>query len=206
MGRHKKTAAGSAYLPKKIQSLDGAADILAEHDILWEAVLKRLNRVSRTYGFSRLETPLVEDVHLYESFYQNHQAEAAGLLKTEASGRPAALRPSLLPSVLRCYYQHKIFEKQPVAKWYYAGWTNRLDSRSELTSNYEFGFELLGNFSHLAEAQLIGAVWGLLQSLGLTSIVLEINNIGQEACQRSYQDSLKDYLSGKKYQLVRCLQ
>ncbi len=138
---------------------------------------------------------------MYESFYQNHQAESAGLLRTEVSGRPAALRPSLLPSVLRCYYQYKIFEKQPLSKWYYAGWTNRQGVRGALTSNYEYGFEVLGSFGHLAEAQLIGAVWELLKSLGLSTVALEINNIGQEACQIAYQDSLKDYLLGKKYQL-----
>src|SRR6185369_17166627 len=104
---------------------------------------------------------------------------------------PASLRPSILPSVLRSYYQHKIFDKALLSKWYYAGWMHTQNSRGGLESDYGFGFEIFGNFNHLAEAQLIGAVWELLQSLGLTEAVLEINNIGQDACQRTYQDSLK---------------
>ncbi len=201
MGRHKKTPSGSAYVPKKIQSLEGMADIISETDIFWEAVLKRLNRISRTYGFSRIETPLLEDNYLYDSFFQNHAPEEGTLLHVDGGDKPAVLRPSLLPSVLRSYYQHKIFDKLPVCKWYYSGWTSRLDQKKKLSSNYEFGFEVLGSFSHLAEAQLIGGIWELLNSLGMNKVVLEINNIGQEACQTAYQGTLKDFLSGKKYQL-----
>jgi histidyl-tRNA synthetase len=201
MGRHKKTPGGSAYIPKKIPALEGTADIISDADLLWEALLKRLSRISRAYGFSRLETPLVEDNYLYESFYKNSKIELAGLLPVSVSGRPAALRPSLLPSVLRCYYQYKIFDKQPLSKWHYSGWVSRAANGRDLSSDFQFGFELFGSFSHLSEAQLIGAVWELLQSLELKGAVLEINNIGAESCQRAYQETLKDFLSAKKYEL-----
>ncbi len=202
MGRHKKTSSGSAYIPKKIPALEGALDIISETDALWEAVLKKLTRVSRVYGFNRVETPLLEDTYLYESFYQNNAAAVPALLPVGEISRPAAIRPSLLPSVLRGYYQNKIFDKTPLSKWYYSGFAHRRDGKKNIASDYEFGFELFGSFNHLAEAQLIGAVWELLQSLGLGGgATLEINNIGQESCQRTYQENLRDYLSGKKYQL-----
>lgn len=201
MGRHKKNSSGSGYVPKKIPALDGTTDIICETDLLWEVMLKRLSRISRAYGFNRVETPLLEDAYLYESFYKNGKKHLAGLLPVTAPGRAAALRPSLLPSVLRCYYQHKIFDKSPLSKWSYSGWVNYNSGSGKLLGDYQFGFELFGNFSHLSEAQLIGAVWELLESLGLKGAVMEINNIGDEDCQRVYQETLKDFLSGKKYQL-----
>ena len=203
MGRHKKNAAASSgYVPKKIPALEGTADIITETDILWEAVLGRFARIARTYGFSRVEAPLLEDQYLYESFYKNSKPALAGLLPvTTAAGRPAALRPSLLPSALRCYYQHKIFDKTPLSKWFYSGWTARAGADRELESDFQFGFELFGGYSHLSEAQLIGAIWEFIKSLELKDAVLEINNIGGQATQKTYQDALKDFLSGKKYEL-----
>jgi len=201
MGRHKKTAAASGYVPKKVPSLEGVYDIIGDADILWEAVLKRLGRVSRTYGFNRIETPLIEDLHLYESFYKGSKNKITQLIPVEnAAGRPAVLRPHILPSALRCYYQHKMFDKAPLTKWYYSGWTHKLKEES-LSSAYEYGFEIFGGFNHLSEAQVIGGVWELLQSLGLKDAVLEINNIGLDACQKSYQEVLREFLATKKYEL-----
>ena len=80
MGRHKKNANTTGYVPKKIPALEGTADIITETDILWEAVLGRFARIARTYGFSRVEVPLLEDNYLYESFYKNGKPALAGLL------------------------------------------------------------------------------------------------------------------------------
>ncbi|HVY68077.1 MAG TPA: His/Gly/Thr/Pro-type tRNA ligase C-terminal domain-containing protein, partial [Patescibacteria group bacterium] len=71
----------------------------------------------------------------------------------------------------------------------------------ELLQDQEFGFEVFGAFNHLTEAQVVGGVWELLQSLGLKEAVLEINHIGQDECQLAYSQSLHDYLAAKKYQL-----
>ena len=52
MGRPKKNpASGGTYAPKKIQGLDNWEDIVAETDSLWSVLLKRLNKLSRIYGF-----------------------------------------------------------------------------------------------------------------------------------------------------------
>ncbi|MDE2311465.1 MAG: ATP phosphoribosyltransferase regulatory subunit [Patescibacteria group bacterium] len=200
MGRHKKTQTDGAYTPKKIPALEGAADVITDSDPLWEAVLKRLANIGKTYGFAKVEPPLLEDQYLYQSFYRQNQLPPE-VLAVSGPARPAALRPAMLPGVLRGYYQNKIFDKLPLAKWHYGGWTYRVDKKGLLTSNFEYGLEIFGGFTHLAEAQLIGAVWELLGSLGLKDVALEVNNIGEQACQQAYQDSLRDFLRGKKYDL-----
>jgi len=201
MGRPKKNkASSSAYIPKKIQSLEGAFDILSDTQPLWNALTRRLNKVSRVYGFSRVETPVVEDRYLYESFYRQQPHILESLLCYEGGGKAIAIRPAILPSVLRSYYQHKVFDKSTASKWCYTGMVAKMEDGG-LRTDYEFGFEIFGQFTHLSEAQVIGAVWDFLTSLGLGDLMIEINNIGSEESQEVYENTLQDFLAGKKYQL-----
>jgi histidyl-tRNA synthetase len=203
MGRPRKNAnAPSGYVAKKIQSLEGALDIVTQTDPVWDLLFKKLQRAARVYGFYPIETPLAEDWHLYENFYKNRKSEIESLITAEAGGKQAAIRPSMLPSVLRSFYQHKIFEKTPMSKWWYKGATaKKADEGRSLLDFFEYGFEVFGTFSHLTEAQLIGTVWEFLKALGINDVTLEINSIGEEQCQRAYSENLQDFLSSKKYDL-----
>ncbi len=202
MGRPKKNpTASGAYVPKKVQGLPGLSDIIAENDTLWAALLKRVNSMARTYGFERVETPFLEDFRLYEAYHKSSPKELSTLVSMEVVGKTAALRPALLPSVLRTYYEHKTYEKSPLSKWNYGGFTVKKSEDQTLVSDYAFGFEVFGSFNHLTEAQVVGGVWEFLQGLGLKESVLEINHIGKEPCQQAYEQTLQDFLSAKKYQL-----
>ncbi len=73
MGRPKKNQSATVSVTsKKVFALDGLSDISAETDTLWSATLKRLNKLSRVYGFERFEPALMEDSRLYELFYKTH--------------------------------------------------------------------------------------------------------------------------------------
>jgi len=143
----------------------------------------------------------LEDLRLYEHFYKTSPQYLSRCLKVELSGKQAVARANFLPGVLRSYYQHKVFEKSTLSKWMYSGFTVATNESGDLLSEYQFGFEVFGNFNHLTEAQVIGGVWEFLQELGLKESVLEINNIGKEEVQAAYSQTLLDFLQGKKYQL-----
>src|SRR5581483_8253545 len=120
MGRPRKNpgAATAAAPQKKIAALEGLQDILGETDQLWAAVLRKLSRLCRIYGFERVEPPLLEDFRLYENFYRTTPKDILGSLKVALpKGGDAVLRANFLPSVLRMYYEHKVAEKSPLSKW-----------------------------------------------------------------------------------------
>lgn len=203
MGRPKKNFASnsSGYVPKKVGSLVGATDLLTDNDVLIDAVLRKFQRISKVYGFAKVELPLLEEMRLYEQFYK----DSPGYLSQTGSltqSQNVALRPSILPSALRAYYEHKLFDAGTFQKWIYSGFVARLEQKQNIIfQDYEFGMEIFGNFSHLSEAQTIAGVWEFLQSLGIGDLILEINNIGDDSCQKVYQESLFDFLSGRKLDL-----
>jgi len=178
----------------------GTKDIITQTSPLWQVILKRLQKIGRTYGFQRAETPIIEEASLYENYYKDNSFLPAASF--EAGGKTMAVRPTILPSILRSYIQHKVGEEHPLSKWMYCGNVMALDAATgKIISDYEFGFEVLGTFSHLAEAQTISAAWRLVQGLGLEESVLEINTLGEAECQEAYQEVLRGYLKDKKFEL-----
>ncbi|PIR95967.1 MAG: hypothetical protein COT92_03610 [Candidatus Doudnabacteria bacterium CG10_big_fil_rev_8_21_14_0_10_42_18] len=187
---------------KKAKGLEGLGGIIAETDPLWDLILTRLARISRVYGFKPVETPLLEEHQLYQNVYRTAPQKLERLLTLDTPVKPAVVRESLLPSVLRVYSENKVYEQKPMSKWQFQGFTARAEMGTKaLVGDYNFGFEIFGTFNHLSEAQTIGAVWQLVLSLGLSEAVIEINNIGNAECQRVYGESLADFLSARKYDL-----
>ena len=202
MGRPRKNpivSSAPAPILKKAAPLPEFFDVNTHTDVYWEALLKRFSKTARVYGFSRVETPLLEDPRLFEVFYEGRSANSLVRLPDEALG--AALRPSQLPGILRNFVQNKLFEAPAVYKWHYSGYTVKKDPRGEMISDYEFGCEILGDFNHLSEAHCIAAAWEFLNSLGLEDLYLEINNLGTGEAQASYLRTLVEALLPKKYEL-----
>ncbi len=198
MGRPKKNTAPSA---SKIHPILGTKYILSDSNPLWDILLKRLQKTSKMYGFSRIELPVVEEAKVYERYGQV-VPEVASHSTAIGVGEDTNvnLRASLLPSVLNAYASSKMNDEPTLHKWMYMG--NAMQAiPGGLQSGYQFGFEVFGAFNHLTEAQVMGAVWHLISNLGLPGVTLEINTIGTPECQESYQNILGDFLKQKKFSL-----
>lgn len=182
-------------------SLNGLRDIVTQRDPHWNAILKQLQHIGKMYGFKQIETPMLEEEKVYTDYFKDQPGALEKTIFTQLGNKSIVLRSAVLPSVLRYYVQHKIAEEQPMSKWFYAGNIMEVDDRQAVHSNYQFGFEVLGTFNHLTEAQVISAVWDLLQRVGVSDAQLEINTVGDSNTQTTYQGVLKDYLKGKEFEL-----
>ena len=192
----KKTAAGAG---KNIQLLPGLTDILPGHDQGWQAGARHLERLARGYGFTRVEVPLLENADLY----QNTDLGQRTLISlNDPEGTRVAIRPETLPGLLRSYSESKPEEEVKLAKWYHLSPVYSYDEKQKkYVNSWEYGFELFGEFSPLREVQLVSLAMKFLKSLGLENLSLEINSIGKSGCRGDYEDTLRNYLQTKKYDL-----
>lgn len=181
--------------------IHGPKDIVTQTDPLWSIILKKVQRLNRVYGFSRIETPILEELQILKQYSKERPGILEESWTTEIGGKNYVIRPTLLPSVLRAYGQYVTEELHPVSKWSYSGNIIKVNDKQALISDYQFGLELFGAFTHLSEAQTIGAIWHLLDQLGLQDVSLEINNVGESTCQLAYQEVLHSYLKDKKFEL-----
>lgn len=185
----------------KAGALYGLRDIATQASPDLNAIVAALFAVGQNYGFKRIETSLVEESKTYSDYYKDRPYEMEKVIVAPLGNKSVSLRTNILPSVFRYYTQNNIAETQPVSKWFYFGNVLSQDARFAAHSSYQYGFEVLGNFNHLAEAQTICAVWDLLQMLGFTDVQMEINMLGDISAQQSYQSILKDYFKQRQFEL-----
>jgi histidyl-tRNA synthetase len=187
----------------KSGTISGLRDIVTQSNPYWALIMQQLRDVAQLYGFQPVETAILEEEKVYTEFYKNQPEALERIMYMQAGGKTLGVRSNVLPSVLRHYVQNKvILDEQAISKWLYIGNVAEVDARQAVHFSYQFGFEVLGTFNHLTEAQIISAVWDLTQRLGLgEDVTLEINTVGDATVQASYTNVLKDYLKGKEFEL-----
>jgi histidyl-tRNA synthetase len=184
---------------KKPQILPGISDIVPGVDNGWELAAKNLDKYARAYGFSRIEIPVIENAALYDEVDLGHRTLISF---ADPEGNKVGVRPEILPGMLRAYVDSKVFEENKLSKWYYLAPTYSYDEKQKkYVNNWEYGFELLGEFSPLREVQLISLAMKFLTSLGLENLTLEINSVGRTECRADFEESLRTFLQSKKYDL-----
>ncbi len=187
-------------------SVNGLREIATQLDPVWHVIINQLRATGKAYGFLDIETPIIEEEKIYIDFFKDQPGALEKIIFTKLGAKSVAFRTSVLPSILRYYLNQKVYEQQPISKWLYVGNVISQDERQAAHSDYEFGFEVLGAVNHLAEAQVISAMWTYLSNLGLPDVTLEINMLGDSSVQASYQNILKDYLKSKDFDLCEdCL-
>lgn len=190
----KKTSSG-----KKSQLVPGMVDILPGTDNAWDHTAQRLQRLARGFGFSRIELPVLENSSLYEGADLGQNTLVSFM---DPEGNRIAVRPDFLPSMLRAHNEHKVAEAHKLSKWYYLAPVVSYDEKQKrFVNTWEYGFEMIGEFSPLNEVQLISLVWKFLNTIGLTNLTLEVNSVGRDDCRKDYDETLRNFLQSRKYEL-----
>ncbi len=197
MNRTKKK--GTTAAGKKVHILPGLTDIVPGGDNTWHHAMQHLQRMTRAYGFNRVEVPAIENAQLFED---SNLGTNTLISFSDPEGNKTAVRPEVLPGILRSYIDNKIGEVHKLSKWYYLAPSYVYDEKAKKYINtWEYGFELLGEFSPLREVQLISLAMKFLHSMGLQNLFLEINSIGKTECRGDYEETLSSYLQTKRYDL-----
>ena len=184
---------------KKPFSISDLTDIYPDTHTSWDFMFRKLQHLASGYGFSRIETPLIEDYALYEGL---NLGGVTVVNFNDPDNHKIALRPEMLPGVIRSFHEHKLPELVKMAKWFYISQVASYNEQQrKILNNWEYGFELLGEFIPLNEVHLISLVWKFLVSIGLQNLVLEINSIGRTEYRKAYEEQLSNFLSSKKYEL-----
>jgi histidyl-tRNA synthetase len=184
---------------KKPQLVPGMIDFLPGMDNSWDLMVQKLQRLARGFGFSRVELPLLEHASLYEGMDLGANTLVSFM---DPEGNRIAVHPETLPSLMRAHNEHKVAESHKLSKWYYLSPAISYDEKQKrFVDCWEYGFELIGEFSPLNEVQLISLVWKFLATIGLQNLSLEINSVGRSDCRKDYDDALRNFLQSRKYEL-----
>ncbi len=200
MGRPKKLTPTVEKAPPR---LPGALDLLPEQIVSWDVFLEKLVSLAHTFGYAKIETPILEDAKLF-SFWSQGSDQLITLNDTK--NNLIAVKPTNIFSLARCYLEYHFPEREKVSKWYYCSPVGWATNSGETRQTTEFGFQIFGQTAPIADAQLINLLLKLFTEIGLSNLSLEVNNIGCIECLPGYQEQLKNYFKDKKYDLCEnCL-
>lgn len=182
----------------KTKAPRGTVDILPDEVIWWHHLRRVAEEVCRDYGYSEIVTPAFEHTELFV----HTSGETSDIVTrqmysfTDGSGRSLTLRPEGTPGVGRAYLEHKLYANPQPTRLFYFGPMFRYErpQKGRQRQFHQFGVEVFGADSALADAEVILLGIEYLRRLGLSGLEMHLNSIGCAKCRPSYREALVGFL------------
>jgi len=179
-----------------ISRLRGTKDILPDEYKYWSLVIKKAAELSRSYGFKRLDTPVLENLELYE----RSSGRGSDIVTKEMfsfvdkNGEKIALRPEATPGIVRSYIEHGMFNLPQPVKLFWLGPVFRHDKpqAGRFRQFSQFNLENIGELSPVADAELIAITYYFFHELQL-EVMIQINSVGCAVCRKEYLVKLENF-------------
>ncbi|MCD7746617.1 MAG: histidine--tRNA ligase [Lachnospiraceae bacterium] len=170
------------------------------------AYVERLAReTARTYHMEEIITPIFEHTELFARGVGDTTdvVQKEMYTFTDKGKRSITLKPEGTAGVMRAYLEHAMYAQPAPTKLFYVTPAFRYEKpqKGRLRQHHQFGVELVGSESPLAEMELITFVTELLEKFGLKDVKLHINSIGCRHCRQTYNDALLSYLNNYESEL-----
>ena len=162
------------------------------------------------HGFGEIRTPVFEHTELF----QRSVGETTDVVQKEMytfhdkGDRSITLRPEGTAGAVRAMLEHALYNDGLPVKLYYFTSCYRYEKpqAGRLREFHQFGIEMFGTSSPIADAEVISLAKSIFDRLGIKNLSLEINSIGCPECRAKYHEALKAYFSQYKDQLCEtCL-
>ena len=183
-----------------INALRGMKDLIFDDAERYRYVTETAARIAENYGFSYIETPILEETRLFKrSVGESSDIVGKEMYQfTDKGGNDVCMRPEGTAGVVRAFLQAKLDRQQGQKyRFYYFGPMFRYErpQKGRLRQFHQFGVESFGEKSVEEDFTLIQMLADIFDTLGIRYRVL-INSLGCEACRPPYRESLVQHLEG----------
>ncbi|WP_188206255.1 histidine--tRNA ligase [Alkalibacillus aidingensis] len=184
----------------------GTEDLLPEDTQKWHVIEERLKQLAELYNYQEIRTPIFERTELF----QRGVGDTTDIVQKEMytfsdrGDRSLTLRPEGTASVARAYVQHKLHgsEHQP-NKLYYLGPMFRYERPQQGRTRQftQFGIEAIGSDDPAVDAEVLAFAMECYQTLGLKSLKLVINSLGDKESREAHRQALIDHFKPHEEEL-----
>ncbi|MDH4155358.1 MAG: histidine--tRNA ligase [Nitrospira sp.] len=189
-----------------IKGIKGVKDLLPEETPRWRFIEESARRWATRYGFHEIRLPIFEVTTLFARSIgaSTDIVEKEMYTFQDRDGTSLTLRPEGTASAVRAYIEHNRAAIPVPQKYFYTGpmFRHERPQAGRLRQFHQFGVESYGMADPRADVEVIALLWRILHDLGLPSLTLEINNLGQAADRDVYRPQLVEYL--KKHHAGLC--
>ena len=194
----------------KLTAPKGTKDILPSEIASWEKIEKTAKALCRQYGFKQIRTPEFE----YTDLFVRGVGEGTDIVKKEMytfarnEKNSFTLKPEGTAPAIRAYIQNGMSNEPQPVKLFNLTSCYRAENpqKGRMRQFHQFGCELIGSDSPLADAQVIILADAFIKKMGVENVKLHINTVGCPKCRKEYYEILKKFLQEKREYLCEdCL-
>ncbi|MDC3415627.1 histidine--tRNA ligase [Aquibacillus salsiterrae] len=189
-----------------VQAPRGTQDLLPGTTEKWQFVERKITDLCRRFNYQEIRTPIFEHTELF----QRGVGDTTDIVQremytfTDRGDRSITLRPEGTASVVRAFVQNKLYGSptQPT-KLYYFGPMFRYErpQQGRMRQFVQFGVEALGSKDPAIDAEIMSLAMSVYQELGLKSLKLVINSLGDTESRNNHREALINHFEPHKEEL-----
>lgn len=191
---------------KAFRAPRGTRDLLPTELTQWIRLSEIARDLARRYGYPSIETPLLEDVGVFERGIGAVTDVVEKELFRIRSGNDEdqwALRPEATAGIVRAYIQHGMQTlPQPVrlSLW---GPMFRYDrpQAGRYRQFWQWDVEAIGDAGPAVDAEIIELGYRFYREAGLQGLEVRLNSIADRACRPAYVEALVSYFRDRRAEL-----
>ncbi|MEO0866840.1 MAG: histidine--tRNA ligase [Cyanobacteria bacterium J06642_11] len=185
-----------------IQALRGTRDILPNEVTIWQHVEATAQDILHRAAYREIRPPMFEQTELFARGI----GEATDVVGKEMysfedrGGRSITLRPEITAGLVRAFISNKLFAEGGVQRLWHTGPAFRYErpQKGRQRQFHQLDVEILGSRDPRADVEVIAIASDILTALGLKSLNLDINSVGQGEDRQNYREALIAYLTPYK--------
>jgi len=186
----------------------GTTDILPKDAKKWQYVEDKIRKICDRYHYKEIRTPLFEHTEVF----QRGVGDSTDIVQKEMytfkdrGNRSLTLRPEGTAAVTRAFVQNKLYgdPNQPVKLYYFMQmFRYERPQQGRMRQLNQFGVEVLGSPDPAVDAEVIDLAMTCYQELGLKSLKLVINSLGDHESRLNYRKALVDHFTPVKEELCK---
>ncbi|WP_026906307.1 histidine--tRNA ligase [Paucisalibacillus globulus] len=192
----------------EIKAPRGTADILPKDARKWQYVESNIKGICDNFHYEEIRTPLFEHTEVFARGVGDTTDIVQKEMYTfeDRGGRSLTLRPEGTASVARAFVQNKLYGEpsQPVKLYYFAQmFRYERPQQGRMRQLNQFGVEVLGSADPAVDAEVIDLAMTVYKQLGLSSLKLVINSLGDVESRTNHRDALIKHFTPHKDELCK---
>ena len=185
-------------MERKYQVPRGTQDFLGTDTSLWQQVEEVIRQETARYGYQEIRTPIFENTEVFKTENDSSDMVTKEMYTfTDNGERSLTLRPEGTKGVIRAFVEHKLYGNPALLpqKLYYMGPMFRYErpQKGRYRQFHQFGVEAIGAKSPLLDVETIALGYDIATRLGIKSLKVLVNSLGDDESRSNYRTALRDY-------------
>ena len=180
------------------QTPRGTYDILPDEMNKWHDVERVIREKTALYRYHEIRTPYFETTNVFARENDSSDMVNKEMYTFKMGEDSYTLRPEGTAGVIRAFDQHKLYGSMEMpGRFYYMGamFRHERPQKGRQRQFTQFGVENIGAKSPELDAETIPLGYDIVKAMGISSVKVCINTLGDDASREAYREALKKHFA-----------